>query len=150
MAPAFAQHTVLPGASSTYEQLETVLEAQELFLVSDEGVRAPVSGELKRVLADIVDALHRGEAVTVTPRATTLTTQQAADMLGVSRPTLVKLLSDGQIPYEQPGRHRRVQLRDLLKFQSLMRDRRKESIEQLAEAAAERLDDPPDDFVSTR
>lgn len=49
-------------------------------------------------------------AITVAPTHTVLTTSEAADLLGISRPTLVRLLEAGEIPYEQPGRHRRVRL----------------------------------------
>jgi excisionase family DNA binding protein len=73
---------------------------------------------LAEVTRDMRTALERGYAVTVVTHEATLTTQEAADVLGVSRPTLVRLLEQGHIPYEQPGRHRRVRLRDVLEFQA--------------------------------
>jgi excisionase family DNA binding protein len=76
---------------------------------------------LRQVVAAMRAALAAGQAVTVSFHRDTLTTQEAADVLGVSRPTLVRLLEDGEIPYEQPGRHRRVQLQDVLDFQERRR-----------------------------
>jgi excisionase family DNA binding protein len=79
-------------------------------------------GHLDEVLAEVTrdmrPDLERGYAVTVVTHEATLTTQEAADVLGVSRPTLVRLLEQGLIPYEQPGRHRRVRLQDVLEFQA--------------------------------
>jgi len=79
-------------------------------------------GLLEERLADVTrdmrTALERGYAVTVVTHEATLTTQEAADVLGVSRPTLVRLLEQGQIPYDQPGRHRRLRLQDVLEFQA--------------------------------
>ncbi|MFP5348050.1 MAG: helix-turn-helix domain-containing protein [Actinomycetes bacterium] len=72
---------------------------------------------LDEAVAEISEALRQGHAVTVCTHEATLTTQEAADVLGVSRPTVVRLLEHGQIPYEQPGRHRRVRLADVLEFQ---------------------------------
>ena len=72
---------------------------------------------LDDVVSEMAQALRRGSAVTVSTHEATLTTQQAADVLGVSRPTLVRLLEHGAIPYEQPGSHRRLKLRDVLDFQ---------------------------------
>ena len=67
-------------------------------------------------LAAFVDALSAGEAVRVEPVSTMLTTTQAAEVLNVSRMTLVKLLEDGRIPYEQPSVHRLVRLADVLAY----------------------------------
>ena len=61
-----------------------------------------------QVLRQVLQAMQRGKAVTIAPQNTVLTTQQAADLLGVSRPTVVKLLDAGQIPYETPGKRRRL------------------------------------------
>src|SRR5450755_3095236 len=56
-------------------------------------------------------------AITVAPHQIVLSTSEAASLLGVSRPTLVRLLESGEIPFDKPGRHRRVRLADLLAYQ---------------------------------
>lgn len=73
----------------------------------------PLTPELADVLLKVADQLARGKAVFVAPYDTQLTTQDAADFLGISRPTLVKLLEEGKIPFEKVGRHRRVLLKNL-------------------------------------
>ncbi|GAA0306055.1 hypothetical protein GCM10009528_24110 [Kineococcus aurantiacus] len=72
--------------------------------------------ELAVALREAVHALAHGEAVTLTPHEALLTTQEAADVLGVSRPTLVRLLESGALPYTKPGVHRRVRLEDVLDY----------------------------------
>lgn len=83
-------------------------------LTSPDGTRLELPGEIFEVLRDVVAALVQGLAITVAPRQTVLSTSEAASLLGVSRPTLVRLLEAGEIPFSQPGRHRRVRLADLL------------------------------------
>jgi excisionase family DNA binding protein len=90
-----------------------------------------------------------GQAVTISPHRTTLTTQEAAEMLGVSRPTLVKLLEAKKIPFSQPGRHRRVRLADILAFQQRQAEARSSALTELANAS----DPDPENaagFVKTR
>ena len=80
------------------------------------------------VLVDVIEAMARGQAVTVAPRDMHLTTNQAAELLGISRPTLVRLLEQGAIPFEKPGRHRRIRLQDVLSYQEKSQQRRREAI----------------------
>jgi len=68
------------------------------------------------VLRAVVGAMQQGLAVTVAPQTQALTSQQAADLLGVSRPTLIKVLDEGRLPFERVGAHRRILLRDVLTF----------------------------------
>lgn len=69
-----------------------------------------------RLFAQILAQLAEGRGVSVIPSQTELTTQQAADLLGVSRPYLIRLLESGEIPHHKVGRHRRVALTDLLAY----------------------------------
>ena len=107
--------------------------------------------EVHDVLLQVVQALSQGLAISVAPLHAVLTTQQAADMLNISRPTLVKLLQEGEIPFEQPGRHRRVRLADLLAYQERSRAKRREMLDHMTAAADEDgTDDAVDRFVQTR
>lgn len=83
------------------------------------------------VLSKVITAMRAGRAITVAPLAQRLTTQEAAGLLGVSRPTLIKLLEDGKIPFEQPGRHRRIRLDDLLIYRDQRRQERSKALDEL-------------------
>jgi len=78
--------------------------------------------------------------VSVAPLSAMLTTQEAADYLGISRPTLVRILERGEIPMEKPGRHRFVRLKDLVDYQERARADRRAALEAMvAEAETEDL-----------
>ncbi|WP_369056113.1 helix-turn-helix domain-containing protein [Kineococcus terrestris] len=116
MSSSAAEVTVRPGLDGLAELAE-LLAAGPGPLTLRAGRRcAAVPPELAVALRAAVTALQHGEAVTITPHDALLTTQEAADVLGVSRPTLVRLLESGALPFTQPGRHRRVRLEDVLAY----------------------------------
>jgi excisionase family DNA binding protein len=106
-------------------------------LLGPDGEQVPLPAEVYRVLRQVVEVMRQGKATLVAPQGLLLTTQEAADFLGVSRPTLVKLLEDGAIPFEKPNRHRRVRLQDLIDFQQRRRAERRVALNQLTEEADE-------------
>jgi excisionase family DNA binding protein len=102
-------------------------------LVGVDGRRLEVPEPVFDALVRVATAMAHGQGVTVIPQNALLTTQEAAELLGISRPTLVRLLEDGEIPYEQRGRHRRIMLADLLAYQASMRRERREALDRMAQ-----------------
>lgn len=112
-------------------QVERLLEAPAVGgrrprLVGPAGEETELPDSLYAALARVVHALAAGYGVTILPMQAMLTTQQAADLLGISRPSLVRLLDEGAIPYERIRSHRRIRLADLLEFRRL-RDAEREA-----------------------
>ncbi len=102
---------------------------------TDEQVVLPASAV--RLLIDLLSAMAEGNAVTLIPIHAELTTQQAADLLGVSRPFLVKQLEDGVIPYRKVGTHRRVLFSDLMVYKRSMTESRATALEELTSQGQE-------------
>jgi excisionase family DNA binding protein len=86
-----------------------------------------------RLLGALLAELAKGNAVTIMPHHAELTTQEAADLLNVSRPFLVSLLESNQLPFHKVGTHRRVRFSDLMTYK---RHREEESEAALRELAA--------------
>jgi excisionase family DNA binding protein len=96
---------------------------------SDDRIELPE--EVSRLLAHVTAAMSDGHAITIAPRSTTLTTGQAAELLGVSRPTVIKFLDEGRISFTKVNSHRRLSLHDVLAFQKVRRDEQYAAIEAL-------------------
>ena len=87
---------------------------------------------LSQLLTELLRHVGQGNAVTLVPVSQMLTTQQAADVLNVSRPHLIKLLDQGMIPHSKVGRHRRIKADDLFEFKTRRDDQRAEALSELA------------------
>lgn len=130
--------TLLPEHRSEIADLRDFLDrtpaaAEPAVLRGPDGTAKALPAEVYEALLIVVRALSEGKAVTVAPVNTTLTTQEAADLLGVSRPTLVKILDRGELPYSRPGRHRRVLLADLIEFREQRRTKRRSGLDELVD-----------------
>ena len=127
------------GQRALAAYLTTQFETQSIQILDDKQqmhqVELPTSA--LRLLVDILAELADGNAVRVIPVHAELTTQDAADLLNVSRPHLVKLLEAGELPFHKTGKHRRVRFADLMLFKA-ERDRASEqAMDALAQQAQE-------------
>lgn len=150
MTQALLPETVLPPSEESRGQVVDLLEflrrrevatpglpllppQPSAKLVGPDGSEVVLPSEVHQVLLEVAEALSQGLAVTVAPHQQLLTTQAAAEFLGISRPTLVRLLESDEIPFTKPsGRHRRVRLADLVEYQHRLQQERREGLQQMA------------------
>ena len=87
------------------------------------------------LLLDILEKMAHGKSITIIPSDSDITTQQAARILNVSRPFVVKMLENGQIPFAKVGSHRRMKLTDILEYNKRLSDNRRKNLDLLAQQA---------------
>lgn len=127
----------MQGQRALAALLSTQFETQRIQIFDEKNeahaVELPTSA--LRLLVNILSELADGNAVKVVPIHAELTTQEAADMLNVSRPHLVKLLESGALPFHKAGKHRRVRLADLMNYKAAQDARSAAAMEELAAQA---------------
>jgi excisionase family DNA binding protein len=89
------------------------------------------------LLMDILEAMAAGRGVTLIPENAELTTVQAADVLNVSRPFLIKLLGENVLPHRKVGKHRRIRMEDVMAYKATIDREREAVLDQLAREAQE-------------
>ncbi len=112
---------------------------QQLKVVEEDGSEQTVEipAAAFHLLVDILSQMAQGNAVTLIPIHAELTTQQAADILNVSRPFLVKLIESRQLLCRRVGRHRRIRFEDLMNYKQHIDDQRMQALDELAAQAQE-------------
>lgn len=119
--------------------LSTQFETQriQIFDAKNEAHQVELPTSALRLLVDVLSELAEGNAVKVVPIHAELTTQEAADMLNVSRPHLVKLLESGALAFHKTGKHRRIRFEDLMAFKTEQDRASAQAMEALAKQAQE-------------
>jgi len=105
--------------------------------ITGEKTRIKIPPSAFRFLNTVLQLMAKGKAITIIPSDTEISTQQAAEMLNVSRPHVVKLLEKGELPYHKVGTHRRILLKDLEDYKAKRDKKRRKLLEELAKQAQE-------------
>jgi len=138
---AFLSNQNLPNDSSlitereaeAIKQLECILNQKnsQLKLVAANNEEITIPDSVYVVLRQVVQAMASGKNVSIVTHNPELTTQQAADLLNVSRPYLIKLLEQGELPYILVGTHRRIKFEDLIKYKQQRNLKRRQVLDEL-------------------
>jgi excisionase family DNA binding protein len=111
-------------------------QAHRIALVEEQAdgsnsVRLEVPPATLRLLSQILALMARQQTFVLYPESSELTTKQAAEVLGVSRPFLIRVLEAGEIPYRKIGRHRRVLMKDVLSYKQTTQVKREAAMDEL-------------------
>jgi excisionase family DNA binding protein len=125
-------------AMESYDALAAVIEQ----LKSDnpeieieetqERIKIPLSA--LKLLGNILETMGQGKPFSLVPMATEVTTQKAAEILGCSRPHIVKLLGEGKMEYTKVGKHRRIRFEDVMKLKQMIKENQKKQLVEIMEA----------------
>ncbi len=134
-----AQDAALARASgqrlSRYKGKNQPLSIRVLDAEQDQPLELPAGAVA--LLMNILEAMAAGQGVSIIPENAELTTVQAADILNVSRPYLIKLLAEGAIPYRKVGKHRRILMEDVMSYKRQTDRAREAVLDQLVADAQE-------------
>jgi excisionase family DNA binding protein len=132
--------TALASQRELAAYLSTKAKTQRIQVFDDKNQPHPIELPTSaiRLLVEILAELAEGNAVKVIPIHAEVTTQEAADLLNVSRPHVVKLLETGELPFHKAGKHRRIRFADLMAYKA-KRDARSESAMAELEQQAQEL-----------
>ncbi|SDM98312.1 DNA binding domain-containing protein, excisionase family [Daejeonella rubra] len=119
---AIKSYAALVAALTHIKETETEIEIEE---TQDKIV---IPSRALQLLGDILKAMSEGKPISIVPVATEVTTQKAAEILGCSRPHLVKLLEEGEMEFVKVGKHRRIMFEDIIKYKQKMKEEQKKHI----------------------
>jgi excisionase family DNA binding protein len=139
MSVELAEQTTTPMAICRDDQKDVLrlyskIKKSKAKLVGPDGKSHNLPESLYKFLVQLVLDLNEGKSVSIFQRDAAMTTVEAANLLGVSRQYLVKLLEREAIPHSKVGTHRRVLVRDVLAFKSKRDASRRKALDELARA----------------
>jgi excisionase family DNA binding protein len=132
-----AHETARASEAASALVLATSQSGEITLKVTDDAHRVVLPQAVGQMVLDLLLIISRGEAVTFVPFGAELSTQQAADMLNVSRPFLVKLIETDQLKAHRVGTHRRIKAADVLDYRKQRETRQKAALKELARLGQE-------------
>jgi excisionase family DNA binding protein len=129
--------TIQPEDAAELHGVSQLLRRGSPTLVGPAGEHATLPTPLYDLLKDIVQNLEKGRSLVLLPEEQQLTTQRAAELLGMSRPYLIQLLDAGEMSYDLVGKHRRIALRDVLAYAKRRAKARRAALDKMARDAFE-------------
>ena len=133
--PPNAQEAALARVSGQHLSRFAARNSPLTLQVEEEPLELPAAAVA--LLMDILEAMAAGRGVMIIPENAELTTVQAAEVLNVSRPFLIKLLEENAIPFRKVGKHRRVRMEDVMAYKERIDHEREAILDHLAEEAQE-------------
>ncbi len=133
-------HPVIPSelevaqARKSFEALKQDSSDTHFILGSQTGQKVPLTENAFDYLLSILHELSKGHAVLIVPIQAELSTYEAAELLGVSRPFLIRLLDKDELPYRVVGRHRRIPAKELLAYKEKTHKRRSTAVAEMSSA----------------
>jgi excisionase family DNA binding protein len=125
----------VPYLKKTTSQVEQNPDLGIKIRIQETGDSITIPKNAFLLLMDVLNKMANGKSFTILPSDSEITTQQAARILNVSRPFVVKMLDNGKIPFVKVGSHRRIKLTDILEYDKLMSDNRRKNLDLLAKQA---------------
>jgi excisionase family DNA binding protein len=133
--PPSAPDAALARASGQY--LSRFAARNRSLTVQVEEKRVELPAAAVALLMDILEAMAAGHGVMIIPENAELTTVQAAEILNISRPSLIKLLNEKAIPFRKVNKHRRIRIEDVVAYKKRIDEEREAILDQLAAEAQE-------------
>lgn len=137
--PTPAESTKAKQAASIFAKMADAQKALSLRLCQNGDDEAVIEfpPAVTRIMLELLMLISRGEAVTLVPFGAELTTQEAADVLNVSRPFLIKLIGEKEIPHHKVGTHRRIRAKDVFDYKKRRDAEREDALQRLTELGQE-------------
>lgn len=121
----YEQQMAKQSFTSLFSAMEQIKNDYAEIEIEETRAKIVVPIKALKMLGEILKAMSKGNPITIVPQATEVTTQMASEILGCSRPYIVKLLEEGKIDYTKIGKHRRIKYEDVVKYKQRAKEEQK-------------------------